>query len=292
MKTRFIYNMLIVIPLFVCLAGCTERGLSERPGDGPLKIHFVWPEDEEAVQYSRVTGASLWLYNSDGVLFYSGECPSEGYEARVPEDTYTAIVVNSDYINAECGDEESMSTCCISADEESGRDGYLLDVDKVFCGGVSGISVKGGNKVAEVTINTVNVVKYLHFDIDPNYLVEVSGMEVTMSGVVPAVYLYDGDYTDEPTAKMTVEAYPEGGMYYADMSVFGYDGENVVYATIVYEDGTSETTVPQDISDALEELPDEGGEVDITLVLTDGGEIPVTVTVGQWEKGSGSGTIV
>lgn len=290
MKTNIFYT-LILIGLAAVAISCTERSLSERPEDGPLKISFTWPENEEGAE-SEVAGASLWLYGSDGTLYFSGETSSESYEARVPADTYIAIVVNSDYINAECSNAAASYTNRINADEESGQEGYLTDVDKVFCGGISGITVNGGNKITEAVINTVNVVKYLHFDIDPAYITGMSSIDITMSGIVPAVYLYDGRYTDDPTANMTVEAIPDGEEYYADMSVFGYMGENVIYATIHYPDGSYETTIPQDISEELGQLPDEGGEIDITLSLYDGGEVSVTVTVGQWEKGSGSGTIV
>ena len=50
--------------------------------------------------------------------------------------------------------------------------------------------------------------------------------------------------------------------------------------------------MPQDLSEQLGQLPDEGGTVDLTLLLPDGGEIALTVTVEAWESGSGSGTVI
>ncbi len=50
--------------------------------------------------------------------------------------------------------------------------------------------------------------------------------------------------------------------------------------------------MPQDLSEQLGQLPEEGGTVDLTLVLPDGGEIALTITVEAWESGSGSGTVI
>jgi hypothetical protein len=59
-----------------------------------------------------------------------------------------------------------------------------------------------------------------------------------------------------------------------------------------HTDGSKETTVPQDLSERLGRLPEEGGTVDLTLALPDGQEIALTVTVEAWESGSGSGTVI
>ena len=66
----------------------------------------------------------------------------------------------------------------------------------------------------------------------------------------------------------------------------------MVTVTIRRSDGSTVTTLPQDLSDQLAQLPDEGGTVYLVLVLPDGSEIELTVTVKDWESGTGSGTVM
>lgn len=268
------------------LTGCAERELSERPADGVLKINLVWPDGQS------VAGGRIWLYGSNGLLFAAMECSAVGYEGRVPADTYTILTANSDCANADCEKPESWQEHCMKAGSDAGSN-TLQHVGKVFCTGTKEVRVKPGNRPTEVTLCPKNTVKRLHFRIAPDYVDDIAGMNVRMTGVVPSVRLIDGCDAGEPTGEVTATAKSEAdGLYSADMSVFGWRGENLVTATVRHTDGSKETTVPQDLGERLGRLPEEGGTVDLTLVLPDGGEIALTVTVEAWESGSGSGTVI
>ena len=169
----------------------------------------------------------------------------------------------------------------------------LQHVGKVFCIGTKDVSVQRGNRPTEITLCPKNTVKRLHFRIAPDYIDDIAEMNVGMTGIVPSVRLIDGCDAGEPTGEVMATAKREAdGFYSADMSVFGWRGENLVTATVRHTDGREETTVPQDLGEQLGRLPDEGGTVDLTLVLPDGEEIVLTVTVKAWESGSGSGTVI
>lgn len=268
------------------LVGCAERELSERPADGVLKIDLVWPDGQS------VAGGRIWLYGSNSLLFVAMECSAGGYEGRVPADTYTILAANSDCANADCEKPESWQEHCMKASIDT-ETNMLRHVGKVFCIGTADISVQRGNRAAEITLYPKNTVKKLHFRIAPEYIDDIAGMELRMTGVVPSVRLIDGCDAGEPTGEVTAAAESGAdGLYSADMSVFGWRGENLVTATVRHTDGREETTVPQDLGEQLGQLPEEGGTVDLTLVLPDGGEIALTVTVEAWESGSGSGTVI
>ena len=274
------------------LAGCTERKLSERPDDGPLIVNLVWPEETEA-EGRAITGTDLYLYASDGTLYKHIECGTERHEERVPADTYIILAVNADCSNAACDEEGDCDECCMRAEDDTDNKGALLHVDKVYCTGTDSVIVKRGNIPTEVTLYPQNVVKYLHFNLDPGYITRIVGMEVRMSGAVPSVYLMDGEDTGDPVRDIMATATEQAdGTYEADMSVFGWRGENILTATLTYDDGTQEDTETVDISDELGGLPDEGGEIDVTLTLPDGGEIELTVTVTPWQEGTGSGDVI
>ena len=205
-KSYYIGVMFSAVLMAGMMAGCTERDLSERPSDGML---------------------------------------SGGYEARVPADTYTAIVINSDNVNTECHDEDAYSTCCVEADLLENYTDVLMNVDYVFCTGIGGITVNRGNLPTVVTMYPENVVKYIHFRIDPTYIDDVESMEIRMSGIVPAVYTRDGNDTEEQTLSVMAAAQSESnGLYSADMSVFGWRGNNIITATVRFTDGTEEETLP------------------------------------------------
>lgn len=291
-KSYYIGVMFSAVLMAGMMAGCTERDLSERPSDGMLRIEFEWPKDDNNNTVD-VSGAHLWLYGSDGSLYLSTPADAGGYEARVPADTYTAIVINSDNVNTESHDEDAYSTCRVEADLLENYTDVLMNVDHVFCTGIGGITVNRGNLPTVVTMYPENVVKYIHFRIDPTYIDDVESMEIRMSGIVPAVYTRDGNDTEEQTLSVMAAAQSESnGLYSADMSVFGWRGNNIITATVRFTDGTEEETLPVDISDQLDDLPEEGGTVDVILQLPDGGEIRLTATVDTWGSGSGSGIVI
>lgn len=281
--TGYVGGLLLSV---TALVGCAERELSERPADGVLKINLVWPDGQS------VAGGRLWLYGEDGSLHRAIDCVAAGHECRVPAGTYTILAANSDCANADCHRSESWQEHCMKASIDT-ETNTLQHVGKVFCIGTKDVSVQRGNRPTEITLCPKNTVKRLHFRIAPDYIDDIAEMNVRMTGIVTSVRLINGCDAGEPTGEVTAAVKSEtDGVYSADMSVFGWRGENLVTATVRHTDGREETTMPQDLSEQLGQLPDEGGTVDLTLLLPDGGEIALTVTVEAWESGSGSGTVI
>lgn len=295
-------------------AGCTERQLSERPSDGPLTIHLTWPEGAE------VGSSRLWLYGSDGSLRYTLDASAAGYEGRVTADTYTILAANADGVQVTNAGTESATTnrLCAETEEEDGTSAtsrnasvatrsattrtsatrdtgttLLRHVGNAYCTGMESVTVRAGNTSTEVTLNTVNTVRVVRFSLDPNYIGGIADMQVRVTGIVPSVRVMDGTDAGYPTGVVSATAFPDAsGIYLADLSVFGWRGDNVVSVTVTYTDGSTEDTVPQDISGQLQALPAEGGTVSLTLTLPDGGEISLVLIVEAWKEGSGGGTII
>ena len=157
-----------------------------------------------------ITGTDLYLYASDGTLYKHIECGTERHEERVPADTYIILAVNADCSNAACDEEGDSDECCMQAEDDTDNKGALLHVDKVYCTGTDSVIVKRGNIPTEVTLYPQNVVKYLHFNLDPGYITRIVGMEVRMSGAVPSVYLMDGEDTGDPVRDIMATATEQG----------------------------------------------------------------------------------
>ncbi len=295
MKGKKLYGgLLLSVGLMTALvSGCTERDLLDRPSDGPLKVNIDWPEGADG-QTVDVTGATIYLYGSDGQLFKVFNTSAEGMQERIPAGTYTVLVINSDNEHADCHDESSSSSCCVDADETEVA-GILENVDRVYCTGMTGVTVNPGNAVTEITLQPVNVVKTITFNVDPNYLDGIASITLNMTGVVPGVHVMNGTYTSDPTGAVEADVTENpDGTYTATMTVFGWEGTNEVTAHVTYADGTpDDITIPIDITDELADLPDEGGSIDIVLELENGGEIRLTVTVAAWDDtGTGGGIVM
>lgn len=285
-------KILLFAAALSAVGGCTERELSERPADGPLIVHLEWPEGAGGDD-ATVDGAHLLLYRSDGSLHQRIECEAEGHECRVPADTYTILAVNSDRANTSYANHESHQQCRLLADGHPTEEGVLMHVGNVYSTGLQGVEVRPGNAATEVTLRPENRVKLITFDIDPGYIESIASMQLRMTGVVPSVRMADGEDMGEETQHLLAQAGAKGdGNYQARMSVFGWRGENIVTAALEYTDGRpGQTTIPQDISGQLASLPDDGGTVHVTLELPDGGQLHLTVTVGEWNEGTGSGIV-
>lgn len=265
--------------------GCTERDLSERPTDGPLKINLEWP--------AEVSSAQLWFYDSEGNLYQTVSCDADGYECRLPAGEYTVLVINRDGVHTAMDGTEQEGTCCVEAEYAVEGENILEQVDHVYCTGMGNVVITPGNIATEITLEPKDVVKHLSFNIDPNYIDRIESMEIHMTGVTPAVYVENGVAVQRAAGEVVSEVVEEGGTYTADMSVFGWQGENIITVVVRYNDGSEEVTLPIDISDELGALPEDGGEIDIVLELPDGGEIAITVSVQGWDdSGTGGGIVI
>lgn len=285
-----IYKKHIKATLFAAVAfitsGCVERDLLERgrPTEGILRVNYSWPKECD------VQGARIWLCATDGTPIADEQCDAVSHEFTAAPGVYSLRTINTGFINADCIGSET-----VRAREDSGK-GILMNVGKVYCAGTDNIAVKAGEQPTEVTLRPKNAVKTIRFELDTESVGPFETMELRLSGIVPSVRISDGGDAGEPTDDVgaTVQA---GGRavsvtsHTTEMSVFGWRGENVLTAIIRRADGSVETSVPQEISDLLDEFSESGIPVRITLKMPDGSEIGLSVTVSAWQSGTGSGTV-
>lgn len=270
--------------LLSAISGCVERELAERPAGGLLRMDFRWPEDCE------VAGTRVWIQDKDGTPHTSCLCDAYSHELRLPQGVYSIRSVNTDLINADCGDDG-----IIRARKDNAK-GTLLNVGKVYCAGADGITVEGGDRPAEIILHHKNVVKTIRLVLDTEEIGPFEVMELSLSGIVPSVRVSDGSDAGDSAedAGVTVGINSRGASdacYTVEMSVFGWRGDNTLTATIHRAGGSVETILPQEIGSLLDGLSESGGSGYIMLKMSDGGEIGVSVTVCSWQSGTGSGTV-
>lgn len=273
-----------LILLLLLTVGCVERELTERPSVGILRVGFSWPGE------CGVTGARIWLDDSEGRLLADEQCDAYGYAFHVAQGVYSICSVNTDMINADCTGSQTVRA------REDREKGILLNVGKVYCAGEDRIAVSAGSRPTEVTLHPENVVKTIRFILYTEDAGPFDMLELRLSGIVPSVRICDGDDAGEPVAYggTTVGAGSRASSsptYAAEMSVFGWRGENLLTATIYRSDGSVETSVPQEIGDFLDQSAENGIPIRIVLNLPGGREIALSVTVNAWQSGTGSGTV-
>lgn len=285
---RYIIYMkaaLIAVLAFIA-SGCVERDLLERelPSEGLLRVNFSWPEE------CNVPGARLWLCAPDGTLLGDEMCDAYSHEFTAAPGVYSLCTVNTDLINADCIGSEMVRA------RMDNKKGILMNVGKVYCTGVDNIAVKAGDQPTEVTLCPKNAVRTIRFELDTEGVGSFEAMELRLSGIVPSVRVSDGGDAGESTgdAGATVKTDNRAvstTSHTAEMSVFGWRGENVLTATVHRADGSVVTSVPQEIGSQLDKFSESGVPVHITLRMPDGGEIGLSVTVSAWQSGTGSGTV-
>lgn len=275
--------MLLALLLSV-VSGCAEREQAECPTDGLLRMDFRWPEDCE------VAGTQVWISDGqDGTLHTSCRCDAYSHELRLPQGIYSIRSANTDFINA-----DYIGNGIIRIRKDNAK-GTLLNVGKVYCTGVDGITVEAGGLPAEVVLHHKNVVRTIRLVLDTEGIGPFEMMELRLSGIVPSVCVSDGSDAGEPAedAGVTVRTNSRGDSgtrHTAVMSVFGWRGANTLTATVHRAGGSVETVLPQEIGSLLDGLSASGGSGYITLKMSSG-EIGVSVTVSSWQSGTGTGTV-
>lgn len=285
---RYIIYMkaaLFAVLVFI-LSGCVERDLLERelPSEGLLRVNYLWPEECD------VQGARIWLCAPDGTPLADELCDAVSHEFTAAPGDYSLRSVNTGLINADC-----IGPDMVRARTDNGK-GILMNVGKVYRAGADNIAVKAGDRPTEVTLYPKNAVRTVRFELDTEGVGSFEAMELRLSGIVPSVRISDGGDAGEPTGDAGATVKTEGRAvsttrHTAEMSVFGWRGENVLTAIVRRADGSVATSVPLEIGDLLNKFSESGVPIHITLRMPDGGEIGLSVTVSAWQSGTGSGTV-
>lgn len=310
-------HKILACALLLALCGCTERELEIRPEESVLHIDLRYPGG------SGVTASRIWLYGEDGRLRLCEACPAGGWEGRVPTGTYAVLAANDDRTAVVCGEEGEWQNVSLQAERE--EDGTLRHIKRVFRAGERAVAVQG--RETRVSMGMKSAERRISFRIYPhgtsaqtgkkdvlshvlsnektneshnkNRVVprtasgDISEMTVHLTGVVPSIRIADGNDAGVPAAGQKAPARNDAGsIWTADMTCFGWRGDNRVTLSARHSDGSTAESLPIDIGEKIAGLPPEGGVIEVVGRWPDGEPIGLTVTVREWSGGgTGQGTV-
>lgn len=266
------------------LAGCTRRPLDEWPTESHVRIILNWNHDIDPQTVTR-----YYFYPDNGESF-ERVGTYEGYEGVIAAGRYNIIMVADGMEGAQVSYNGNYLSDYVFASEHPGiaAPNYITNVGGVYSASVPGIPIYGSR---DIYMSPESLVKTLSLYVDPQELDNVSGISVTIGGIVHSVSLHDRKPRNETSSVAQGFTYNQASGYYeSDIHIFGIYGENNVAVTIDYGDGEKETTIPVDISEELSQAA-EDQPVEVPLELKPGEEIVLTVVVRGWTSGTGSGAV-
>lgn len=119
------------------LAGCTERDIQEKPGEGYVKINLDWGTHTPPA----ATGYYFYDKNCVNAGIYR-EGTADGFEGYLPCDTYNVIIFNTDMTGAEpmcVGGYEDDCVAAMAATRTAPA--QVLHVGNVFGAGIEELVV-------------------------------------------------------------------------------------------------------------------------------------------------------
>lgn len=281
-----IRNTYIMILAGLCLlSSCVERDLKEYT-HGWLDLRVSWPAD------CATSEAEVWLYGADGRLLSASRCASGGQRFELPAGEYGVVVMNGNPTHVAADGTEALHTHHIEALTREDGEGGLMSVGNVFACGTEHVRVEP-RVVRELTLHPENRVRMIHFVVkavstrsggSPGVKVR----SIRMDGVLPWIYSLDGQADGAVLGAVTVTASPDAsGGFTAQAGVLGWDDRQRVEMEVEDESGVYDAP-PVDISHHLEDLPEEGGTITVTLDLPEErGRLLLTATVVPWNRKDG-----
>lgn len=285
-----IYIISSIVLIALLLFGCTRRDLEMRPDNGYLKINLHWNQ----ASVPEVT--TYYFYNSRGDKAIVAEGSSSGFEGWLPSDTYYVIISNKEMSGASYQINGSNESDIVLAGEVTQRAAprYIGNVENVFGTWLEEIKIPASVVPVVVDAYPLTYVRYITFVLQSDALENAEAAQIDVSGIIYAVKAFSGEAAtmESSTIRSDVSRISGKTDFTTTVSVFGFIGKNEIVAKVTFANGESVTTIPQDISEELAALPEEGGTLIITLQFPDGNEINLSMVVHPWGWGGNGGAVI
>lgn len=283
------YSCLFLMVWLISITGCTRRGLLEEEhahgNDGYLKINLIWNG------HTKPQSTQYYFYDRDGGDPIHREGNTDGFEGYMPAATYDVVICNTALIGVDLN-----SALGYDADHVQARlldeTGFISHVDHIFGTGVAEVTVLP-SEVVEKTANPLSLVKKLTILFRGETRKNIKGMSVHLCGAVRWKRLVDHAMSDETAFVISDAVYDDDtNQFYCSISTLGFRGSCQLHVDVTYDDNEIVSAYPIDLSDELNDFPEEEKTLEYILKLTDGEEIKVTVQIHPWISAGGTQIII
>lgn len=288
-----LYNILTLSALLVLfsLTGCTRRDLLEYPDKIPFKIVLDWGT------YAKPSATGYFLYDHKGSAPLYLEGTTDGFEGHVPSATYRIAIFNTDPVNARLQSAGNFEEDCFVAHQLQSRNtvGVISSVRNVYGTSVTGVVVpQNTNKQVVVRARPVELVRRVSYTINISSIGGIASLELFQGGAIIDKRIANNKPLTGNAAALHEKATldKDRNLFLAELSAFDFVGPCELTAIATFEDGTTATSVPIDLTEDLIKYSEEDVTINIVLELEDYGEIQAAVKVHGWKTGGGGGTII
>lgn len=283
------YSYIFLIAWLILTTGCTRRELLEKEhahfDDGYLRISLKWNG------YTKPRYTQYFFYNKDGSDPIRREGDTNGFEGYIPAGTYNIVICNTALEGAELNSALGYDRDYVCA-QALNEEGLISQVNHIFGTGLGDVVVPQG-KIVEKTAEPYSLVKKLTILLQANTPKTVKGMSVNLCGAVKQKRLVDHVMSEETASVKSNAVYDDKtNRFQCPISTLGYRSSCLLHLDATYEDNEKLDIPALDLSEVLNDFPEDEKTIVFFIQLSDREEIKVTVQIHSWVSGGGSDIII
>lgn len=288
--TKYDISLLSALIALYSLTGCTRRNLLDESDRVPLKIVLDWGT------YSKPSATGYYFYDSEGSAPLYREGTTEGFEGYIYPGTYRIVIFNTDPINARVQNIGRYEDDHFLANPLQLRsEGNAIEcVNNVYGTGLTEVNVSRFAKAPIVhNARPVELIRRVTYTLNLDEITHIKSLRLQQSGAIIDKRIESNLPYTGASALLHREAQKnEDGLFETQLSAFGFVGPCILTATVTFEDGSTASTIPVDMTDELVEQSEDDKTINLVLQLEDIGEVMATVKIHGWKAGGTGGTTI
>lgn len=289
-RTRYDISFLSALLALLSLTGCTRRDLLDDSDKVPFKIVLDWGT------YSKPSATGYFFYDDKGSDPLYLEGTTEGFEGYLLPGTYRIVIFNTDPVNATLQNNGNHEDDCFVAKGWNTRSTPTIieSVSNVYGTGITGVTIpRTATEPVVQNAKPVELVRRVTYTLDLGSIGGIKSLEVHQSGaIVDKRIVSNKPYTGNSAALLREALLNENGTYETRLSVFDFVGPCLLTVTATFEDGTTASTAPLDMTDKLVDQPEDDITIVLVLQLENIGEVKASVKIHGWKTGGSGGIII
>lgn len=242
-----------------------------------------------SLEWGNVTPPEKTLFyfyggQQDGPIIREGT--SEGYQGMLPEGVYNVVISHAGMQGASYRINGSYYEDEVVAVQRTRAVSNLSDI---YGAGIEGVEVKR-DEISKHSVAPRNFVRKVTFNVPAQE--GLNSVEIEIAGIVYSARAFDGKLYTLDSEKLRTPLTATADGFSAEISVLGFLSPTVVRTWADFDGHGTIESLPQDITDEIEQLGEQGGVIDLEITFPNGASINMGVEIQPWGPGQpGNGTV-
>lgn len=288
--TKYDISLLSALIALYSLTGCTRRSLLDESDRVPLKIVLDWGT------YSKPSATGYYFYDSEGSAPLYREGTAEGFEGYIYPGTYRIVIFNTDPVKARVRNIGKYEDDHFVANQLQLRsEGNAIEcVSNAYGTGITEVKVPRFPKAPIVqNARPIELIRRVTYTLDLDGITNAKSLALQQSGaIIDKRIVSNSPYTGTSASLHREAQKDKDGHFVVQLSAFGFVEPCILTATVTFEDGSTASTTPVDMTDELINQPEDDKTISLVLQLEDIGDVMVAVKIHGWKAGGTGGTTI